>query len=531
MGNISVDSRVTSPSPLGKQVWYEVSSDDADIVRMKGYIDLDPDAIIILDPEIGDTNTFIFDFQKIVESNLGGYLTTEEGGHGMPIIDTFTILDANEAFYSINPTFTELVSTASGGLVEGSTISPVGVSTNVLNSFLPREQSQTFGIFDLNSSSDRFLTNNSPNSPFPITSRKIRLEDNEWLSAFDSTAHTDLYLRVAVTNTSGVETVSYIDASDLATYDRADIPVGPVNLNAATLDTTYGSGVQPIIDSTTKSYTVRIVSLGSEEITNGTFAVDANWTKGGNWTIGSGVATNSVFGTGDVLSQTLTLSTNQDYIYTGDGLFITNTTKALVQFNDVNIVDMIGTGLSPESLSFSQEFTTDSVISNADIEIIATVTSGFVSVDNISIKTISTLSETVTYIISDRCLNHEVRFHWENRLGGLDSYTFQSENRGIRVNKKSYNKPLTKDFTVESRGKTTLGGTSNIQYQAFTLPLKDNELIWLEELFEDRATYIEVNSEFIPVTVTRNSVQTVEDGLVQLRIDYTYANERIILGK
>ena len=116
-------------------------------------------------------------------------------------------------------------------------------------------------------------------------------------------------------------------------------------------------------------------------------------------------------------------------------------------------------------------------------------------------------------------------------MGGLDNYTFQSEQRGINVDKKTYTKPLTKDFTNQSRGRTTLGGQSNTPFSAFSRPLKDNELIWLEELFEDRLSFILIDGDFIPVTVTRDSAQTVQERLIQMRIDYTYANNRIILGK
>ena len=134
-------------------------------------------------------------------------------------------------------------------------------------------------------------------------------------------------------------------------------------------------------------------------------------------------------------------------------------------------------------------------------------------------------------MLDDICLDKEVHLFWENRLGGLDDYVFQTEERGITVNKNTYIKPLSKDFTTQSRGRTTLGGESNIQFSAFTKALKDNELIWLEELFEDRLSFVLVDGEFIPITITRSSVKTVENNLVQLRVDYIYANNRIILGK
>lgn len=522
---VVVDSNSGTPSPLGKQVFYTVSSDDGNIVRMKAVLDIDTSAVIKLDPDIGDTNTFTFDFQKVIERNLGGYKTTEEGGHGMPLVDVWTLLDADEAFFDVTPTFTELVSTASGGLVEAASVTP-GSSIAVLNSFLPREESQTFSVFDLTSSTSRFLTNNSPNSPHPIANRKIRLLDNAWLSAYLSSAASTVLLEVAVTDTSGVVTVSVIDLSSLQVADRGDIPVGPINLNAATL-ASGSAGSQPIISSTTKSYTVVVTERGSEEVTNGNFASSAGWTQGGDWIIGGGTASNIVANTGDTLSRTLSLATNQSYYVSLD--FINNSFPATisVEHDDTEILN-IEPDVDGLGVHFAQ-FTTDGSIGNADIEIICILNTSVTEIDDMSIRQRDEVSETITFIMEDPCLEREAHFYWENRLGGLDSYVFQSEERGVRVNKKTYTKPLTKDFTVESRGRQTLGGESNIQFSAFSRPLKDNELIWFEELFEDRLSFVLVNGEFIPVTITRSSVKTVQDNLIQLRVDYLYANNRVIL--
>lgn len=54
---------------------------------------------------------------------------------------------------------------------------------------------------------------------------------------------------------------------------------------------------------------VNTPSLGSDLIVNGTFAADATWTKGTNWTIGSGVGTHTASGTADAITQTPLTST------------------------------------------------------------------------------------------------------------------------------------------------------------------------------------------------------------------------------
>ena len=229
------------------------------------------------------------------------------------------------------------------------------------------------------------------------------------------------------------------------------------------------------------------------------------------------------------MSRTLGINTSYDYVvscdlvsYGGAGNSIT------IAFDNTDILSIVadvdGTGVKGNT------FTTASPISNYDIEITAVV-STLVEIDDVSIKAVNPISEEITFKIDNTCNNKEVRFYWENRFGGLDSYTFKNKTRGISVDKKTYVKPLTKNFTNESRGSTTLGGESTGVFSVFTPPLKDNKLIWLEEIFEDRATYIEENGLFIPVKVTRNSATTVEEGKTKLQIDYVYANNRVILGK
>jgi len=56
-------------------------------------------------------------------------------------------------------------------------------------------------------------------------------------------------------------------------------------------------------------------AIGADTVVNGTFAADSDWTKGTDWTIGSGVATKTA-GTAAVLSQAATLTAGRSYIVT-----------------------------------------------------------------------------------------------------------------------------------------------------------------------------------------------------------------------
>lgn len=67
-----------------------------------------------------------------------------------------------------------------------------------------------------------------------------------------------------------------------------------------------------LLNTTTLAWTA-IGKLGSDTITNGTFAVDANWTKDTNWTISGGEAHATAVANGDGLSQAQALTAGTVY--------------------------------------------------------------------------------------------------------------------------------------------------------------------------------------------------------------------------
>jgi len=70
--------------------------------------------------------------------------------------------------------------------------------------------------------------------------------------------------------------------------------------NGVTAAASPGDVVGLVIDSSKGG----LNALGSDLVTNGTFAADSDWTKGANWTIGSGVATKTG-GAANNLTQTI----------------------------------------------------------------------------------------------------------------------------------------------------------------------------------------------------------------------------------
>ena len=165
-----------------------------------------------------------------------------------------------------------------------------------------------------------------------------------------------------------------------------------------------------------------------------------------------------------------------------------------------------------------------------------------------------------------------VRFHWLNRLGGIDSYTAKRDVvEGLSVNKDTIERNSA-DRTWYQSNKTTAGTTiqrdmyrsdtmrggdtykggrevMNVNAErtnsVFTEPLNRSTAEWLEELITSPNVWIEMETEstryandrnpalrpstkgYVPVIITNSDVETVnqEQGLTKFNIEYTLAHK------
>jgi hypothetical protein len=154
-----------------------------------------------------------------------------------------------------------------------------------------------------------------------------------------------------------------------------------------------------------------------------------------------------------------------------------------------------------------------------------------------------------------------VRFHWLNRLGGIDSYTAKRNViEGISVNKNTFeakspdkmwlqlNEPILLDDSVRGDlyrgGREVLNVNANRNHSVYTDPLNKAMAKWLEELITSPNVWIEHESEatkrrksntaslrpsdktYIPIIITNSDVETVnqESGLVKFNIDFTHSH-------
>jgi hypothetical protein len=154
-----------------------------------------------------------------------------------------------------------------------------------------------------------------------------------------------------------------------------------------------------------------------------------------------------------------------------------------------------------------------------------------------------------------------VRFHWLNRMGGIDSYTAKRDVvESISVDKNTFegkspdklwlqlNVGVLLDDSV--RGDLYRGGSEVLNISAsrnhsvFTEPLNKPMAKWLEEIITSPNVWIEHESEatkrrnsntanlrpstktYIPIVITNSDVETVnqESGLVKFNIEFTHSH-------
>ena len=154
-----------------------------------------------------------------------------------------------------------------------------------------------------------------------------------------------------------------------------------------------------------------------------------------------------------------------------------------------------------------------------------------------------------------------VRFHWLNRMGGIDSYTAKRDVvESVSVEKSTFeskspdklwlqrNEPILFDDSVRGDlyrgGREVLNVSANRNHSVFTEPLNKPTAKWLEELITSPNVWIEHESEatkrrnnqtanlrpstktYIPIVITNSDVETVnqESGLVKFNIEFTHSH-------
>lgn len=197
------------------------------------------------------------------------------------------------------------------------------------------------------------------------------------------------------------------------------------------------------------------VDYGSDLVTNGLFSTDSDWTKGGNWSIGSGVATNTPAGFG-ALTQNIGAVNGKSY---------------LIEFDLTHIAGALFLDIGSQAYSTSRNAS-----GSYSVEITASGTSGLVyftanasfegSIDNVSIKE----------IIYDNVPRKD--YSGGNSLGDnlISNGNFDSDTTGWSV----YNSTATLAVENQTLKVTDIDGGYGTAYQSFATEIGKNYVVSFE---------------------------------------------------
>ena len=351
--------------------------------------------------------------------------------------------------------------------------------------------------------------------------------------------------------------------------------VSPTYINANAKDDA-GNALTNQIDSSTSYYKTHLEYINAEDnlITNGTFDADSNWGKGTGWSID--VANKIAECDGSQTSGTQLTQTGLTFT---NGVTYKVTYTVTVSAGNID-ARLQGSGATVNGVSRTSSGTyTENLVSTGNTSFRMRGSDAFIgTVDNISVQANPTTIRATEYRyfgIDRETANIPygfVRFHWLNRIGGVDSYTAKRNiTQGLSINKdtietKSADRTWYQDDqlfngadvnTANYISNTMRGGNLykggrevlNVKAQrnnsVYTEPLNKQTADWLEEIMTSPNVWIEMDTEatargntvnpfqrpstkeYIPVIITNSDVETLnqETGLVKFNIEYTLAHK------
>tara|TARA_B100001250_G_scaffold408270_1_gene430382 strand:+ start:4786 stop:6852 length:2067 start_codon:yes stop_codon:yes gene_type:complete len=344
--------------------------------------------------------------------------------------------------------------------------------------------------------------------------------------------------------------------------------VSPVYINANAQDD-GGNTITNKIDSSTSYYRTHLEYINAEDnlVENGDFANGAtSWNSNANWTITTGEATSSG-AAADINQGTWNPLSGHEYMVT---FTIKSISSGGFRFQ---LGGVFGTTRTTTG-TFTETITTTST----DRIRIFSVTSANGVVTDIQVqKNPTTIRATeYRYFGIDRETANVpfgfVRFHWLNRIGGIDSYTakrnvteslsvkkstietksadrtwYQDDQLagGTSVNNDNYISNTMRGGNLYKGGREVLNVTAQRNNSVFTEPLNKETADWLEEIITSPNVWIEMDTdatargntvnpfqrpstkEYIPVIITNNEVEILnqESGLVKFNLEYTLSHK------
>tara|TARA_B100001758_G_scaffold246954_1_gene263337 strand:- start:1075 stop:3162 length:2088 start_codon:yes stop_codon:yes gene_type:complete len=401
---------------------------------------------------------------------------------------------------------------------------------------------------------------------------KARLKVETFTS--NGSAQNTMYLSDFNSNLD-TETVSGLEVFRVNQKKMCVQNVSPSFINANAQDD-GGNTLTNQIDSSTSYYRTHLEYVNAEDniIINGTFDTDTDWGKGTGWSINTTTKIAECDGSqsaGTQLTQTGLSFTN--------GVTYKVTYTLTVSAGSVKAAFRGGTSVDGASRTTSGTYTENLVALTGNNSFRMIANTDFIgTVDNISVQANPTTVRATEYRYynidrEDAKLPYDfVRFHWLNRMGGIDSYTAKrsvvesiSVNRDTIENKSSdrtwyqnsldgtgatiadadYISNTMRGGNLYKGGREVLNVNANRNNSVYTEPLNKSTAQWLEEIMTSPNVWIEMDTdatargntinpyqrpstkEYIPVIITNGSAETVnqEAGLVSFNIEYTLAHK------
>lgn len=137
-------------------------------------------------------------------------------------------------------------------------------------------------------------------------------------------------------------------------------------------------------------------------------------------------------------------------------------------------------------------------------------------------------SEKRTYIMDYSNYQNPIRFHFENILGGVDSYTMTgSFKKDVTSKRTAFKKLLPNAFTNRERGVTNLGNQIGLAKEIYSEFLSNDTALWLQELLFSTNVFTKgaTDVEFTPVNLYTESMPLYDsERITQMKVVYADSN-------
>jgi hypothetical protein len=159
------------------------------------------------------------------------------------------------------------------------------------------------------------------------------------------------------------------------------------------------------------------------------------------------------------------------------------------------------------------------------------VTETFANIAKIEVwaETASTrVTEIRTFIPDVSVRKKTVRIGWINSLGGADYYTFTGTRTSeVQSDKIQYEKDLPAVFTTADRGKSIASVTAFEEFEVISDFETEQMYQWMIGILTSPEVWLVEGSSIQPVIVTSKAHPVETDSMIQFRVKYRMANDKI----